>query len=86
MAVPIAEPTPVPQDAPPPIQPPTLGADVHEKVAEAAEELRQMAGGEVSSDLMQAIMDKVEKIAWEVIPQIAEVVVQERIRKLEGGQ
>jgi len=76
------EPPSVP-DVPP--APPTLGADVHAKVAEAADELRQMAGGEISSDLMQAIMDKVEKIAWEVIPQIAEVVVQERIRKLESG-
>ncbi len=67
--------------------PPLLSEEVKEKIEEAGEEIAKAAGlSSIPEELLQLIVDKIEKIAWEVIPQIAEAVVTERIEKLEKGK
>ena len=67
-----------------PISPPTISAEVRAQVEEAGAEIAKAAGMDSIPDaLLQIIVDKIEKIAWEVIPQIAEAVVTERLKMLE---
>jgi hypothetical protein len=63
---------------------PPIPAGVKERIEEAGAEISKAAGlSSIPEELLQLIVDKIEKIAWEVIPQIAEAVVTERIEKLE---
>ena len=67
--------------------PPPMPEGVKEQIEEAGAEIAKAAGlSSIPDELLQLIVDKVEKIAWEVIPQIAEAVVAERIENLEKGK
>jgi len=60
-------------------------------VVEAAPEVQAMLSGLSEDDvdriarrLMELYADRIENIAWEVVPDMAEVVVRQRIRELEA--
>jgi hypothetical protein len=38
----------------------------------------------VAESLVREAVERIERIAWEVIPQMAEAVIREEIRKLKG--
>ena len=35
---------------------------------------------------MRQAVERVEQIAWEVIPQLAETLIHEEIRRMKGGE
>ena len=59
-------------------------AQVHAKVAEAAEEIAAAAASGLSrSELVELIRSTVERVAWEVVPELAEALIKERITRWE---
>jgi len=68
---------------------PELGTEgpsamVHAKVAEAAEDIATAAASGLSrSELVELIRATVEKVAWEVVPEMAEALIKERITRWE---
>jgi hypothetical protein len=59
-------------------------AVVHARVAEAAEEIATAAASGLSrSELVELIRATVEKVAWEVVPEMAEALIKERITRWE---
>jgi hypothetical protein len=59
-------------------------AQVHAKVAEAAEEIAVAAASGLSrSELVELIRATVERVAWEVVPELAEALIKERITRWE---
>ena len=59
-------------------------ATVHAKAAEAAEEIATAAASGLSrSELVELIRATVEKVAWEVVPEMAEALIKERITRWE---
>ena len=37
------------------------------------------------AEVMKIIEEKVEKIVWEVVPELAEILIRETIEKIKGG-
>ena len=44
------------------------------------------AFADLSDDVVRQLMQRVEQIAWEVIPQMAETLIQEEIRRMKGEE
>jgi hypothetical protein len=38
----------------------------------------------LSETIVKQVLERIERIAWEVIPQMAETLVREEIRKMKG--
>lgn len=61
---------------------------VHEPlVPESPAVAPSQAGGDIPDDaaIRKIVEEKVEKIAWEVIPEMAEVIIREAIQKIKDG-
>jgi CheY-like chemotaxis protein len=70
-----------------PAEPEALPADWGEAVpvmAQAADEIAAAAASGMSKEeLLSVVRDTVERVVWEVVPQLAEAIIEERIRQLE---
>lgn len=72
------------QEAAPELETGVPSAQVHAKVAEAAEEIAAAAASGLSrSELVELIRATVERVAWEVVPELAEALIKERITRWE---
>jgi CheY-like chemotaxis protein len=81
---PVQEAPPVPEPAPEPIPamaPPEPAAAPEPVVADVGQ------AGEAVDDaaIRKIIEEKVEKIAWEVVPEMAEALIREALEKIKGG-
>jgi len=59
-------------------------AAVHARIAESAEEIATAAASGLSrTELVELIRATVERVAWEVVPEMAEALIKERITRWE---
>ena len=85
--IPEAEPVPEVQAYPEPEIPTEaeLREKVEEKVAQAVEEITTATQAGISKkELFSLIRDIVERVAWEVVPELAEAMIKERIARWEA--
>ena len=83
-----------------PVEPPAEAPPVPEGMGEAGEgsepplelDMKEAfpSGGPVSEPLDEArirkiVEEKVEKVVWEVVPELAEIMIREAIEKIKGG-
>jgi len=70
-----------------PAEPEALPADWGQAapvMAQAADEIATAAASGMSKEeLLSVVRDTVERVVWEVVPQLAEAIIEERIRQLE---
>jgi CheY-like chemotaxis protein len=70
-----------------PAEPEALPADWGQAapvMAQAADEIAAAAASGMSKEeLLSVVRDTVERVVWEVVPQLAEAIIEERIRQLE---
>ena len=43
------------------------------------------AFGSAAESIIEQAVERIEKVAWEVVPRLAETLILEEIRKLKGG-
>ncbi|MEE4272596.1 MAG: response regulator [Thermoanaerobaculales bacterium] len=68
-----------------PVEPPTEGGpDEAEAAADTATGLSDADVDRIARRVVELASDRLEQIAWEVVPDMAEIVVRQRIRELEA--
>lgn len=82
----VADTTPVvaPEFAPPPLVPPPVGPPTVPAAATPTGGLSDDDVDRIARRVLELAGDRLEQIAWEVIPDMAEIVVRERVRELEA--
>jgi CheY-like chemotaxis protein len=81
--IPVPEPELAVPDTPAPVEAPAFEAPVEPAAAPAGQ--APAAAGELDEATRKLIEEKVEKIAWEVVPEMAEMMIREAIEKIKGG-
>ena len=83
--LPAAEPEAIAEAEEPPVPPPALAPEATPAIPIAARELTDEQVDRIARRVVELMSDQVVRnIAWEVIPDLAEMVVKERIRQLES--
>ncbi|TNF45983.1 response regulator [bacterium] len=76
------DPEPLPD--PSPVEPPQGPASLESPDGEVGH-IPQMKDSELEAMVRAIVVEKVEKIAWEVIPELSEVLIKEAIEKIKSG-
>jgi hypothetical protein len=79
-------PTPEPTSEPAPVAAEAQASTEHEKMAPQTEAgLSDADVDRIARRLLELAGDRIERIAWDVIPDMAEIVVRERVREIEDS-
>jgi CheY-like chemotaxis protein len=79
-----ADTTPVPSDAPEPAEDVELEPDVAPSIDLMPSVLSEDDVDRIARRVLELATERIEHIAWEVVPDMAEIVVRQRIRELES--
>ena len=60
--------------------------NVQPAIRDALGNIAGEAFSELPEAVTKALIERIEAIAWEVIPQMAEVLIREEIRRMKEGQ
>ncbi len=59
-------------------------ARLNQRASATVQKLAQEAFSDLPQPLVDSIIDRIEAIAWEVVPQLAETMIREEIKKMKG--
>jgi hypothetical protein len=83
---PIVEAPVAPPVAPPVVAPPVVPAAEIPAAPAAAVAVPEMSEEQLRAAILGASRDVIERIVWEVVPDLAEVMIREAIEKIKRGE
>lgn len=67
-------------------EPAALTPALRQELSDTLEKIAWDAFGPVTEKIVQLALERVEQVVWEVVPQLAETLIREEIRRLKDGE